>query len=148
MRRVLLIGLSLGALAVHAEMPVTDADLHLGQELFEGKIALRGRIRTHLEDLPPAVIRCGNCHAAAAGPNVRGSQAPRLTRELLLVPHPRRGGPPSIYDRNRFCALLRKGVDPALVLISLAMPTYAIDDADCNALWRFVTGGANAASDP
>jgi len=143
----MLIGVSSAALAAHAQMPVADADLRLGRELFEGNVALQGRIRTHLTDLPPAVVRCVNCHATTAGPDVRGSLAPRLSRELLLVPRARRGGPPSIYDRNRFCALLRQGVDPALVLISVEMPTYAIDDADCNALWRFLTGGANAAGD-
>ncbi len=144
-RRRLLIVVSMGSLAAHAQMPVADADLNLGQALFAGKVALRGRIRTHFADLPPEVVRCANCHAVAAGPDVRGSLAPRLSRELLLVPHRRRGGPPSIYDRNRFCALLRQGADPASVLINVEMPAYAIDDADCNALWRFLTGGANAA---
>jgi hypothetical protein len=39
--------------------------------------------------------------------------------------------------------LLRRGVDPAFVMISVEMPRYTIDDADCKALWRYVTGGGH-----
>ena len=110
-----------------------------GRELFTGQAALQGRISTHEMDLPPAVVRCANCHAEGAGPAVARSNAPRLDREWLLSPQRRRGGPPSHYNRDDFCRVLRKGVDPAWVVINEEMPRYTVDDADCSALWRFLT---------
>lgn len=110
-----------------------------GKELFTGKAALKGRISTHEMDLPAAVIRCANCHAEGPGPAVARSNAPRLDREWLLSPRRRRGGPQSHYDRDSFCRVLRKGVDPVWVVINEEMPRYAVDDADCSALWRFLT---------
>jgi hypothetical protein len=136
------------ALALQAAVAGADSspppEFRLGQDLFMGKIDLHGRIRTHLVDLPPEVVRCGNCHAAGEGPDVPRSLAPRLTRDLLLEPHARRGGPASIYSQVSFCALLREGVDPAYVLISIEMPRYTLDDADCQALWRFLARSPRA----
>ncbi len=123
----------------NAGTPTPQAEFRLGKELFEGKFDLQGRIRTHLADLPPEVVRCGNCHAVAGGPDVPRSLAPRLTHDLLIKRRPRRGGPASNYDRNSFCALLRDGFDPAHVLISVEMPRYTLDDGQCAALWRFLT---------
>jgi hypothetical protein len=139
------IGAHLLAGAAWAELPSHDAYL-TGQGLFAGSLDLHGRIYTHRVDLPPAVVRCANCHSVADGPDVPRSLAPRLTRDLLLRPQARRGGPVSVYDRERFCTLLRKGVDPAFVLISVEMPRYVIDDAGCGALWRYLTGSAHAES--
>jgi hypothetical protein len=130
--------------AALAAMPSVQEEYRLGQQLFVGDIDLQGRIRTHLADLPPDVVRCGNCHAAASGPEVPRSLAPRLTRNLLLERRPRRGGPSSSYSLASFCKLLRIGVDPAYVLISLEMPQYTLDDAHCLALWRFLTWSENA----
>lgn len=110
-----------------------------GRELFTGQAALKGRISTHEMDLPPAVVRCANCHAKGAGPAVARSNAPRIDREWLLSPQRRRGGPPSHYDRDAFCRVLRKGIDPVWVVINEEMPRYTIDDADCSALWSFLT---------
>jgi hypothetical protein len=134
----------LAAAAALAQLPVDEFER--GRDLFEGRIEMHGRILTHVTDLPPAVVRCGNCHAVAAGPEVRLSLAPRLTHDLLLAPRARRGGPPSIYDRKRFCTLLREGRDPALVIISEEMPRYRMDDANCWALWKFITGSPLATS--
>ncbi len=114
-----------------------------GQALFSGTVDLHGRIYTHVDDMPPEVVRCSNCHAVAEGPEVPRSAAPRLTPNLLLLPRARRGGPPSHYGRESFCALLRKGVDPAFVMISVQMPRYSIADADCRALWRYLTENAH-----
>ena len=114
-------------------------DIQLGSELFNGKAALKGRMSTHLVDLPPEAVRCSNCHASASGTGVRGSNAPRLTRQLLLVPQRRRGGPPSRYNLAGFCNLLRKGVDPAYVVVDEQMPRYTLDNHECSALWRFLT---------
>jgi hypothetical protein len=114
-----------------------------GEALFSGKIDLHGRIYTHVADMPPTVVRCSNCHAVADGADVPRSLAPRLTRNSLLLPHARRGGPPSNYNRVGFCALLRRGLDPAFVMISVEMPRYTIDDVDCHALWRYLTGSGH-----
>ncbi len=121
-------------------------EFRLGRDLFEGRIELQGRIRTHVADLPPEVVRCGNCHAVANGPDVPRSLAPRLTHDLLIARRSRRGGPASNYDRNSFCTLLREGFDPAGVLISLEMPRYTLDDTNCAALWRYLIGSGDAAA--
>ena len=39
------------------------------------------------------------------------------------------------------CALLRTGLDPAYVLINVAMPRYTLNERDCTALWRYLNGG-------
>jgi hypothetical protein len=138
-RRLLLIGgVALLAGVARAAAPPVDPQFLRGQALFAGKLELHGRIRTHLVDLPPPVVVCGNCHAAGDGPEVARSLAPRLTRDLLLAPRARRGGPVTIYNVDRFCTLLRNGTDPAYVLLSLEMPIYALDYSDCLALWQFV----------
>ncbi len=142
---VLFIGLCGLAATVSAQTASVD-EFERGRDLFEGRIEMHGRILTHTTDLPPGVVRCGNCHAVATGPEVRLSLAPRLTHDLLLAPRARRGGPPSIYDRNRFCTLLREGRDPALVIISEEMPRYRLDDTNCWALWKFITGTPLAAT--
>lgn len=113
--------------------------LLLGHDLFTGKADLHGRMSTHPDDLPPEVIRCSNCHAAGTGPDVPRSNAPRLTGDFLLVPRSRRGGPPSRYNPAAFCAVLRKGVDPAYIVINVEMPRYTIDDSQCAAIWSFLT---------
>ncbi len=149
---VLTIGLWMLSAAARAEPPAAPAaaahEAYLrGQALFSGTIDLHGRIYTHVADMPPMVVRCSNCHAVADGPDVPRSLAPRLTHDLLLRPRARRGGPPSNYDREGFCTLLRRGVDPAFVLISVEMPRYTIDDENCRALWRYVTAEGHDGSD-
>lgn len=109
-----------------------------GGALFDGRLPLRGRIATHPSDLPPDVIRCANCHAAGRGPAVRRTIAPRLDADLLRQFRERRGGPASRYDAATFCRLLREGVDPTDILISYEMPRFDLDNAQCQALWRFV----------
>jgi len=145
------IGLWMLSTAAPAELPAmpaasAHADYVRGQALFSGALVLQGRIYTHVADMPPMVVRCSNCHAVADGPDVPRSLAPRLTHDLLLLPRARRGGPPSHYDRDAFCTLLRRGVDPAFVMISVEMPRYAIDDANCAALWRYLIGSGHEGS--
>lgn len=111
----------------------------LGRRLFSGEEELSGRMYTHTVAMPTAVIRCSNCHAAGNGPAVARSSAPRLTRDLLLQVRARRGGPPTSYGRDSFCRILRKGVDPAYILIDVAMPRYTFSDDQCMALWTFLT---------
>ncbi len=140
-------GLSVPAAMAGAAAPeraaTQDREILRGAALFTGKADLLGRIYTHRVDLPPAVVRCGNCHAADDGPDVPRSLAPRLNRDLLMRQQRRRGGPASAYDEQQFCTLLRRGLDPAFVLISIEMPRYTLADADCLALWRYVGGGAS-----
>jgi hypothetical protein len=116
-----------------------DDTVH-GQALFDGAAPLRARLASHPAELPAAVVRCANCHAAGSGPAVPNSIAPRLSRGWLVEWQSRRGGPPSRYDRDAFCTLLRDGLDPAYVLINVQMPRYRVDARDCTALWQFLSG--------
>ena len=118
----------------------------LGRQLYRGDAPLSGTITGHAQPLPPMATRCSNCHsrgsaAVPASAPAAQSFAPLLTRERLLDPIPRRGGPPSRYELATFCRLLRTGIDPAYMLIPRQMPRYAIDDAQCRALWTYLVDG-------
>lgn len=110
-----------------------------GEGMFIGRESLKGRIREHQTVLPPEVVRCGNCHAAEKQAGIPAPLAPRIDRTLLLLERQRRGGPPSAYDPQSLCKLLRTGIDPAYILIAREMPIYDVDDAQCASLWRFLT---------
>lgn len=127
------------AVSVLPAEPVGAADAARGAALFYGARPLPGRIASHLGGLPPAVLRCANCHAVGAGPAVARSIAPRLGRASLALPQARRGGPPSAYDAAALCRLLRTGEDPARVLVDEQMPRYEATLADCAALWGFLS---------
>jgi hypothetical protein len=152
-----LLAVVLPAAAAHA-----NPALQQGRALFTGAEALTARSGgPHGTDLPPAASRCINCHSApglrppsvAAGPSPRPSPAsaagapqpaavafgPALSAAALLQPQTRRGGPPSRYDAQALCRLLREGQDPAGVLLSAAMPRYTLSDAQCRALWTLLT---------
>lgn len=109
-----------------------------GEAIFTGRQPVSGRIRGHDSDLPAEVVACQQCHTGAA-PDGGTTAAPRLDGAFLLQPLQRRGGPPSVYDATSFCKLLRTGIDPAFVLIDRIMPTYRVTDAECEALWQYVT---------
>jgi hypothetical protein len=110
-----------------------------GEGMFIGRESLKGKIREHQTVLPPEVVRCGNCHAAEKQVGIPSTLAPRIDRALLLSARQRRGGPPSAYDAQSLCKLLRTGIDPAYILIAREMPIYDVDDAQCASLWRFLT---------
>ncbi len=111
-----------------------------GRALFTGHEPLAGRVRDHRSPLPPQVVVCRNCHADQPLPGPPSpTAAPRIDRGLLLQALPRRGGPPSVYDRPAFCRLLRTGVDPAYVLVAREMPVFQLDDLQCDSLWLYVT---------
>lgn len=104
----------------------------------------------HTDPLPQQAVRCVNCHRPESGPTgsvaatdsaalATDKFAPALGPRLLTQSVARRGGPPSTYDRNSFCKLLREGVDPAHVMIPQAMPRYTLTDEECEALWLFLT---------
>jgi hypothetical protein len=109
-----------------------------GEAIFSGRRPVSGRIRGHESDLPPEVVACRQCHLPATADGGVAA-APVLDRKLLLQPVQRRGGPPSVYDLQSFCKLLRTGIDPAYVLIDRIMPAYAMSDTDCAALWQVLT---------
>jgi hypothetical protein len=113
--------------------------VHRGQAIYYGKEALRAKIRSHDDILPAETVRCANCHEAKANARVPGVAAPRLDSALLLQMKQRRGGPPSIYNEQAFCRLLRTGSDPAYILIAREMPAYEVDDAQCAGLWSYLS---------
>ncbi|WKB51880.1 c-type cytochrome [Eleftheria terrae] len=109
-----------------------------GRALYQGQRPLQGRIAGHPQALPPAAAACAGCHQAARSGPVP-SLAPRLTAAYLLQPRPRRNGPPSAYNAASLCAALRSGVDPAFVTLLRSMPRYDLTDAQCDALWAYLT---------
>ncbi|AOJ47779.1 hypothetical protein [Burkholderia thailandensis] len=125
--------------AVQAAQAAQADDLAAhGRALFAGAAPMQGRLSMHPRDLPATVVRCANCHAAGASAAAANSIAPRLTRTWLADLQSRRGGPPSRYDRDAFCALLRTGLDPTYVMINVEMPRYRVSERDCAALWAFL----------
>jgi hypothetical protein len=138
-------GLLLGLGAVPAVPFAQPAEQALGARLYVGQQMLAGYIVGHETPLPTTASRCINCHELAAAPAPSaGAQktaafGPRLSPEGLKELAARRGGPPTRYDLDAFCELLRTGVDPAKVIIQRAMPRYRIDRPQCEALWIYVT---------
>ena len=120
-------------------LPSSLSSRDRGEAIFYGKEAVSGTIRGHQHPMPPEAVRCGNCHSAGQQPSVARSVAPRLTKTLLLEARERRNGPPSSYDEQGFCNLLRKGIDPSEVLIARDMPVYDLDSEQCASLWTFLT---------
>jgi len=108
----------------------------LGAALFHGHPSLTARLRHQDMHLPPVASRCSNCHASTADAN---ALAPTLDADGLLTARPRHGGPPSRYERDSFCRLLRTGIAPAEVIVGQAMPIFELTDAQCDALWRHLT---------
>lgn len=115
-----------------------------GAALWRGDWALTARLSGHEQVLPGQASRCINCHGGADRAAPGGG--PRLDAGYLTRAVARRGGPASRYDEAAFCRLLRTGVDPASVLVPREMPRYDIDDADCAALWQFLTRAPTAAA--
>ena len=129
------IGLALVTATHAASTAQAYAPADLGSAIFNGEHALAAHLRDDEQQLPPSTTRCTNCHSGTASAN---SFAPLLTRDNLLTPKLRRGGPPSSYDLHSFCRVLGYGVDPAGVLVRKSMPRYEISDAECTALWRYL----------
>lgn len=125
-----------------AAAPSEDGAVETGRRLFAGEAPIVARMAGHAAALPASASRCANCHttgAASPGASAPSSFGPALTADHLTRRLPRRGGPPSAYDEAAFCKLLRTGIDPAWVMVVQAMPRYELDDAQCRALWRWVT---------
>lgn len=109
----------------------------LGRSLFYGQTptGTPARLRWEERVLPASAARCANCHAAPKGAEPFG---PRLTADSLLTLAPRRGGPPSAYDRDSFCNAVSRGVDNTGVMLSKAMPQYPLSQPECSAIWSFL----------
>ena len=147
------------AAVVAAGVPMTLALVWLrpsarerGSHLFHGTVPLTGRILGHDEPLPADAAQCKNCHgleSAPAAPSApkQGETAalpaetvgPKLGPTSLTRAVKRRGGPASVYTADAFCRLVREGVDPAQIVIPQLMPRYTLSDAECNALWAYLT---------
>jgi hypothetical protein len=149
-RHALIISVAIGALALGAASLPSQRARARGEALFSGRPGLLGTIAGHDLALPAEASRCSNCHAVRARapaaspapePGVLPDQTagPDLGRARLLAARSRRNGPASSFDLDSFCRLLRSGVDPASVMISRVMPRYSIGEAECKALWLYLT---------
>jgi mono/diheme cytochrome c family protein len=130
---VLAVGSPVSGLAQSATPYLVD----LGRSLYDGQVATGSPARLRWEEraLPVSAAHCANCHAAAKGAEPFG---PRLTADSLLTLAPRRGGPPSAYDRDSFCRVVSQGVDNTGVMLSKAMPQYPLSEPECSAIWSFL----------
>lgn len=130
--------LAAGAFCIASPAPA--GDLATGRALYEGAQPISARIAGQDLDLPAAASRCGNCHRLVAStPSSSTAIGPLLEAATLTVRRPRRGGPPSAYAEASFCRVLRTGIDAASVIVDRRMPRYAVSDAECAALWTYVT---------
>ncbi len=118
-------------------LAASDASRDRGRRLFIGKESLKGTLAGHKSEMPALAVICSNCHRSdrRAGPSV----GPVLDRAALTESQKRRGAPPSSYDAEAFCRILRTGVDPVYVVITQEMPRYDIDGAQCLSLWLYLT---------
>lgn len=130
----------LAMLATCTAMWASNADVNLGRQIFIGEAPITARLAGHGDALPTFATRCVNCHhAAEPGASSKQTFGPVLNANTLANHIPRRGGPPSKYDPMSLCKLLRDGIDPAWVMVPTAMPRYEITDAQCAALWAYMT---------
>ena len=118
-----------------------------GQDLYEGRLALVGRLHGHKRAMPADTVRCANCHESDESASAPSATAPRLDRESLTATVSRRGGRPFAYDEAGFCGVLREGVGPDFVLLRRSMPRYVISDEQCASLWHFLSARAPRSAD-
>ena len=122
--------------------PAVPASVARGARLFDGTEPLAGTLSGHSASLPVETTRCTQCHTGpGASPAAASSSASPLDRRLREA-RPRRGGPPVAYEPASFCRSLRTGVDPAHIVLPRAMPRFDADDAQCAALWAYLTQGS------
>jgi len=131
--------LSISLLALGLLPGLADVSIQRGEDLYQGKEPLRGKVRGQDDLLPPEATRCVNCHNPASRDRLSGRPSPRIDGDWLTKARQRHGGPPSSYNQALFCKLLRSGTDPVYVLVAREMPIYEIDDDQCASLWTFLT---------
>ncbi|MDN4055775.1 hypothetical protein QPK32_22160 [Massilia sp. YIM B02763] len=118
---------------------VSDATVR-GERLFDGREPLTGRLAGHTAGLPPALGTCLACHGNAASSSLlEARSAPALGCTVLLRIRERRGEPPFAYDPDKFCRTLRTGINPNDVVLQRTMPRFDIEQAQCDALWAYLT---------
>ena len=115
-----------------------QADLNRGQRLYAGHEPVTARIAGHRSVLPASTTACVHCHEQRAR-GLETDAAPPLTRQTLVQDIARRGGPRVRYDRSALCETVRTGVDPNFVTLQRAMPRYVVSDAQCKALWDYLS---------
>jgi hypothetical protein len=109
-----------------------------GWKIFSGQEPVTASIAGHTEPLPPQAARCINCHSEKQRKSTERF-APLLTRDWLTQIHARHGGPAYAYSEGDFCKTVRSGLSPDYVVLLRTMPRYEIDDAQCRALWTYLT---------
>lgn len=113
----------------------------LGQQIFEGEVPVKAKMRHSSFELPSIASKCSNCHSV--GPNTvieEIASPPELGRNRLLTPLKRGSGPPVAYDEESFCVVITKGRTPAHTLLSQTMPLFEMDERSCKALWDYLSG--------
>lgn len=126
--------------------PGSEAEIAAGKRLFHGVDRLPLAPGNLASALPPQFSACIACHSAATpaqgalARNLETKQAPPLNRASLLHTRARRGGPPFAFDRTTFCATVQSGVDPQAIIMRKTMPRFVLSDAQCTALWAYLTG--------
>lgn len=122
-----------------------------GEALFRGEQPLPAQLAGQTMPLPAMATRCINCHetrqpaaptdgaSGASGATSARTYASPLSAAWLKEARLRHGGPESAYDAQSLCQVLRNGTDPAKVMVSTVMPRYDATDAQCTALWAYLT---------
>lgn len=119
-----------------------------GEALFRGEQPLPAHLAGQTMPLPAMATRCINCHetrqpaaltdGASAAASARTYASP-LSAVWLKEARLRHGGPATAYDAQSLCQVLRNGIDPAKVMVSTVMPRYDATEAQCTALWAYLT---------
>ena len=117
-----------------------------GKQIYLGEETVTGKIDGHISSLPSSLGKCVTCHTFDRQSILEVESAPLLNRSSLLDPRSRRGGPGFSYDKTNFCKTVRTGIDPQYVVLRRAMPRFEISEAQCSALWTYLTDQRNANS--
>jgi hypothetical protein len=110
-----------------------------GEGIFLGNEHVRARIEGHQQALPAQVTKCINCHKPAQRSKLDTEYAPSLDAAELLQVRVRRGGPAFAYTQDSFCKTISTGIDPEYVVLNRTMPRFDVDQAQCQALWAYLT---------
>ena len=111
-----------------------------GKALFHGEIELDAKLAYTQMPLATPASRCVNCHTVGCGTTqAELGSPPELGSARLLQKMVRITGPAVDYDLPSFCKVLREGLNPAYVSLAANMPIFDVGDADCQALWRYLT---------
>ncbi len=131
-----------------------QTQLSEGEALFRGEQAIPAHLAGQTMPLPAMATRCINCHetrqpaaltdgasgaSGASGAVPARTYASPLSAVWLKEARLRHGGPATAYDAQSLCQVLRSGIDPAKVMVSTVMPRYDTTEAQCTALWAYLT---------